>query len=148
MATCGYVCPQCEGKGFLADFSDCNWCNATLKKHDSMIIVYHNSRCSKSRDSIALLVEKGINFQIIDYLKTPLNGKELKLLIKKLGIKPIDLVRKGELIYKENYKDQTLTNLAWIEAMVNNPILIERPIIVNGDKAVIGRPAEKVLEIL
>ena len=148
MSTCGYVCPQCEGNGFLPDFSRCDWCNPNPETNKNMVYIYHNNKCAKSRESLALLIEKGIDFKIIDYLKTPLNTAELNELIKKLKIVPNDLVRKGEAIYKENYKDKILTNEEWIEAMVVNPKLMERPIIVYGEKAVIGRPKEKILEII
>jgi arsenate reductase len=148
MATCGYICPKCEGKGFLEDFSDCNWCNASLINAADKIVIYHNSRCGKSRDSMAILEANKVDFLVIDYLKNPPTAEELQLILKKLNIAPIDLIRKGEAIYKENYKDKTHTDLEWINIMIANPILIERPIIVNGNKAVIGRPPEKVLEIL
>lgn len=148
MATCGYVCPKCEGKGFLADFSNCDWCSTTPIIKDNMIIIYHNKRCGKSRDALAILSEKNVEFKVVDYIKNPPTTKELTAILQQLNITPNDLIRKGEAIYKEIYKDKTFTNAEWIQIMVNNPILIERPIIVNGDKAVIGRPPEKVLEIL
>ena len=113
-----------------------------------MITIYHNKRCGKSRDALAILNEKNVEFKVVDYIKTPPTTKELAAILQQLNMTPIDLIRKGETIYKENYKDKTLTNAEWIQIMVNNPILIERPIIINGDKAVIGRPSEKVLEIL
>lgn len=148
MSTCGYVCPKCEGKGFLANFSNCDWCSTATIIKENMITIYHNKRCGKSRDALTILNEKNIKLNVVDYLKTPPTTKELASILKKLNIAPIDLVRKGETVYKENYKDKTFTNDEWIQIMVNNPILIERPIIVNADKAVIGRPPEKVLEIL
>jgi arsenate reductase len=148
MATCGYVCPKCEGKGFLEDFSNCDWCSTTPIKNNNMITIYHNNRCGKSRDSLAILTEKNLEFKVVDYLKNTPTTKELESILKKLNMAPIDLIRKGEAIYKENYKDKIFTNAEWIQVMIANPILIERPIIVNGDKAVIGRPPEKVLEIL
>ena len=113
-----------------------------------MIIIYHNKRCGKSRDALAILSEKNVEFKVVDYIKNPPTTKELAAILQQLNITPNDLIRKGEAIYKEIYKDKTFTNAEWIQIMVNNPILIERPIIVNGDKAVIGRPPEKVLEIL
>ena len=148
MATCGYVCPKCEGKGFLADFSNCDWCSTTPIIKDNMITIYHNKRCGKSRHALAILSEKNVEFKVVDYIKNPPTTKELAAILQQLNITPKDLIRKGEAIYKEIYKDKTFTNAEWIQIMVNNPILIERPIIVNGDKAVIGRPPEKVLEIL
>ncbi|PLB17689.1 MAG: Arsenate reductase [Flavobacteriaceae bacterium FS1-H7996/R] len=113
-----------------------------------MIKILHNSRCSKSRCGLELLEQSGKPFEIIKYLENPLSTKELKDLIKLLGIKPIDLVRKNEAIWKTEFKDKTLTDDQIIEAMVKNPKLIERPIIVNGNKAVIGRPTEKISEII
>jgi arsenate reductase len=113
-----------------------------------MISIYHNNRCSKSRDSLAILTEQNIEIKVIDYLKNPPTTKQIKSLLKKLKMKPLELLRKSENLYKDNYKDENLSDDEWIELMANNPILIERPIIVNGNKAVIGRPPEKVLEIL
>ena len=148
MATCGYVCPKCEGKGFLANFSNCDWCCTTPIIKDNMITIYHNNRCGKSRDTLAILNEKNVEFNVVDYLKNPPTFKELEIILKQLNMAPINLIRKVEAVYKENYKDKTFTNAEWIQIMVTNPILIERPIIIKGDKAVIGRPPEKVLEIL
>jgi arsenate reductase len=113
-----------------------------------MITIYHNNRCGKSRDALAILSEKNVEFKVVDYLKSSIKSKDLAAILKQLNMAPIDLIRKGENVYIENYKDKTFSNEEWIQIMVNNPILIERPIIVNGDKAVIGRPPEKVLEIL
>ncbi|MEI6881057.1 MAG: arsenate reductase (glutaredoxin) [Bacteroidota bacterium] len=113
-----------------------------------MISIYHNNRCSKSRDSLALLTQQNIEIKVIDYLKNPPTEKQIKTLLKKLKMKPLELLRKSENLYKDNYKEINLSDDEWIELMANNPILIERPIIMNGNKAVIGRPPEKVLEIL
>jgi arsenate reductase len=113
-----------------------------------MISIYHNNRCSKSRDSLALLTQQNNEIKVIDYLKNPPTEKQIKTLLKKLKMKPLELLRKSENLYKDNYKEINLSDDEWIELMANNPILIERPIIVNGNKAVIGRPPEKVLEIL
>lgn len=111
--------------------------------------IYHNPRCSKSRQTLALLEEKGISPRIVDYLKTPPSAAELKAILKTLGLKPRDLMRKGEPRYAElGLKDRDLDDDALIALMVANPILIERPIVVSGGKAAIGRPPEKVLEIL
>ena len=113
-----------------------------------MLKIYHNNRCSKSRQACTLLTEKGLDFETIEYLKTPPTVKELTEIVKMFGIKPIELVRKNEDIYKSTFKDKKLTDADWIKAMVEHPVLIERPIVVNGNKAVVGRPLEKVLEIL
>ena len=110
--------------------------------------IYHNPRCSKSRQGVAFLEELNQKFEIIDYLKSPISEEELTDLIKLLNIAPIDLVRKNEAIWKENFKGKTLSNLEIIKAMVEFPKLIERPIIVNGKKAVIGRPTELITSIL
>ncbi len=113
-----------------------------------MITVYHNPRCGKSRTCVAFLEEKAIRFQLIKYLDNPLNESELTSLLHKLGIKPIDLVRVKESVWIENYKGKTLSDSEIIKALVTHPILMERPVVVNGDKAVIARPLEKVTSIL
>jgi len=113
-----------------------------------MIKIYHNSRCSKSRCGLDFLKETGKEFKIVKYLEEVPSKKELKEILKKLGIKPIDLVRKNEKIWKENYKGKDLSDDEIIKAMVENPKLIERPIVINGDKAVVARPTEKIKEIL
>lgn len=110
--------------------------------------IYHNPRCSKSRETLNLLIDNDVDPEIFEYLKTPPTVKELSDVIKMLGIKPIELVRKGEAIYKEKYKGKELSDKAWIKAMVENPKLIERPIVIDGNKARLGRPPEKVLELL
>jgi len=110
--------------------------------------IYHNPRCSKSRDTYNLLIEKGLDFENIEYLKTPLNKKEIKALLAKLNIPAADLIRKAEKDYIENFKGKNLTEAKWIDAMVKHPKLIERPIVVRGNKAVIGRPIEKVIDLI
>ena len=110
--------------------------------------IYHNPRCSKSRNTLNIITEKGADVTIVEYLKTPPTKEELKDLLKKLNIPAQKLIRKGEQDFKDNFKGKELTEEEWIDAMVKFPKLIERPIVVNGDKAVIGRPPEKVLDIL
>jgi len=111
--------------------------------------IYHNPRCSKSRQTLALLEERGIAPRVVDYLKTPPSAAELKTILKQLGLRPRDLMRKGEPLYAElGLKDRDLDDDALIALMVANPILIERPIVVSGGKAAIGRPPESVLKIL
>jgi len=110
--------------------------------------IFHNPKCSKSRATLELLNQRGVQPQVVEYLKTPPTAAELKAIVAKLGIRPEDLVRKGEAVYKENYAGKTLTDAQWIEAMVRHPILIERPIVIQGDKAVLGRPPENVLALL
>jgi len=112
------------------------------------ITIWHNNRCGKSRSALNILEEKGITPSVVKYLETPPTANEIKDVLKKAGLKAHDLIRTGEDIYKQNYKGKTLTEAEWIEAMVQHPILIERPVVINGDKAVIARPPEKVLEIL
>ena len=113
-----------------------------------MITIYHNPRCRKSREGLALLEESGEKFEVVKYLEEPINEKELNTIISKLGIKPIDLIRTNESIWKSDYKDKELSDEQIIKAMVKNPKLIERPIVVNNNKAVIGRPKELILDII
>ena len=114
-----------------------------------MVTIYHNPRCSKSRQTLALLEEKGIDPEIVLYLETPPDVKTLKNLLNKLGIEARDLLRKGEDAYKElNLKDTSLSDEKLINAMASHPKLIERPIVVNGDRAALGRPPENALTIL
>ncbi len=113
------------------------------------LIIYHNPRCSKSRQTLALIEEQGITPTIVLYLDSPPNMKTLKDILKKLEISAEKLVRKGEVLYKElELKGKDLTDNEFIKIMVEHPKLIERPIVVNGDKAIIGRPPENVLEII
>jgi len=110
--------------------------------------IYHNPRCGKSREGLAILQESKLPFEIINYIEPPLSKDELSEIIKLLGISPIDLVRKNEAVWKENYKEKKLSDAEIITAMVKNPKLIERPIVVNNGKAVIGRPPELIKSIL
>jgi arsenate reductase len=113
-----------------------------------MITIYHNNRCSKSRQGLQLLETSGKDFKVVKYLEDIPTKEELSAIIEQLGISPIDLVRKNEVIWKESYKSKELSNDEIIEAMVTHPKLIERPIVINEGKAVIGRPSEKILEII
>ena len=114
------------------------------------VTIYHNPSCSKSRAALALLEERGIEPEIIEYLKTPPSAPELKAILKKLGLKPRGLLRKGEPRYAElGLKDRDLDDNALIALMAANPILIERPILVTGDgRAVLGRPPEAIEALL
>jgi len=112
------------------------------------VIIYHNPRCTKSRETLALLEKKKAKSQIIEYLKTPPTATELKSFLKKLGLSVQDIIRKKEPLFIEKFKDKKLSDEKWIEVLVKNPVLIERPIVVKGNKAVIGRPPENVLELL
>lgn len=113
-----------------------------------MVKIFHNPRCSKSRQTLAILNEHNANAEVIEYLKTSVSKEELQEIVDMLGIKPIELIRKGEKLFKENHKGKNLTDAQWIQVMVDNPILIERPIVIKDGKAVIGRPPEKVLDII
>ncbi|WP_318640623.1 arsenate reductase (glutaredoxin) [Flavobacterium ardleyense] len=113
-----------------------------------MIQIFHNPRCSKSRACDSFLLDLNQPYEIIRYLDNPLNFEELKALLKKLEIPAEELIRKSEKIWIENYKNQVLSEDEIITAMANCPILIERPIIVNGNRAVIGRPLENIDKIL
>jgi len=113
------------------------------------IQIYHNPRCSKSRQTLALIEEKGVTPEIILYLENTPNKKEIESLLKKLGLNARQLLRKGEEAYKENKLSNTeLSEQVLIEKMAQFPKLIERPIVVKGNKAVLGRPPENVLELL
>ncbi|ARV08467.1 arsenate reductase (glutaredoxin) [Winogradskyella sp. PC-19] len=113
-----------------------------------MIQILHNPRCRKSREGLALLETETKDFEIIKYLDDKLTQKELTSIITKLDISPIDLVRKNEAIWKDDYKGKDLSDNEIIEAMVQNPKLIERPIVINNNKAVVGRPTEAIKTIL
>ncbi|MAZ87020.1 MAG: arsenate reductase (glutaredoxin) [Cellvibrionaceae bacterium] len=115
----------------------------------AMVTIYHNPRCSKSRQTLALIEEKGVTPEIVLYLENTPTADTLKALVKKLGISARQLLRKGEDAYKEqNLKDDSLSDAQLIDAMAKFPKLIERPIVVKGDQAVLGRPHENVLELL
>jgi len=113
-----------------------------------MIKIYHNPRCSKSRQGVELLENSGKEFEIIKYLDEVPSEKELTEIINLLNISPIQLVRKTEKIWKENYKGKELSDNEIVKAMIENPKLIERPIVINKTKAVIGRPLENISAII
>lgn len=110
--------------------------------------IYHNPRCSKSRQGLAILQDAQVEPEIINYIKNPISFEELSDILHKLAIPAIDLVRKNEAVWKENFKNKELSENEVIEAMVTFPKLIERPIVINGEVAVIGRPPEKIKELL
>jgi len=113
------------------------------------VTILHNPRCSKSRATLSLLRDRGIEPTIVDYLETPPSAEEFREILTKLGVGPRDILRRGEKIYKQlELGDKSLSDTALITAMVGNPILIERPIVVNGEKAALGRPTENILDIL
>ncbi|CAM1367017.1 conserved protein of unknown function [Tenacibaculum soleae] len=113
-----------------------------------MIQIFHNNRCSKSRCGLEILENSGKKFEVVKYLDNAPSEKELNEIISLLNITPIQLVRKNEKIWKEEFKGKELSDTEIVQAMVNNPKLIERPIVINGNKAVIGRPPENILEII
>lgn len=113
-----------------------------------MIEIYHNPRCRKSREGLEVVKKSGKPYKVIKYLDDLLTVKELTQIVDMLGIEPIELVRTGEKIWKENYKSNPLTNDEIIIAMVENPKLIERPIVIVKKKAVIGRPKERIETLL
>jgi arsenate reductase len=113
-----------------------------------MIKIYHNTKCSTSRKAMDILKDQGVKFETIEYLKTPPTEKEIKALLKMLGTNAEDIVRKKESLFKEKFAGKKLTEEQWIKILSENPVLIERPIIVKGNKAVIGRPLENILELL
>ena len=113
-----------------------------------MIQIYHNPRCGKSRNCMLFLEESNNEFEVINYLKTPPTASELVALLKKLKFKPIDLVRQKETIWIENYKDKKMTDAEIIQTMAENPILIERPIVIKNDEAIVGRDLEKVASFI
>ena len=106
--------------------------------------IYHNPRCRKSREGVQYLTDKGVEFEIIEYLKDNLSKETIQILLNKLNITALDLIRKNEKIWKENFKDKNLSEKELIEVLYKEPKLIERPIIEAGFKAVIGRPKENI----
>lgn len=113
-----------------------------------MIKIYHNPRCRKSREGLQILENSGKDFEIVKYLDNIPTKKELLDIINSLNITPLELVRTNEKIWKENYKGKELTDDAIITAMLANPKLIERPIVINKDKAVVGRPSENIEDLI
>lgn len=115
----------------------------------SRVTIYHNPRCSKSRQTLQLIEQRGVEPEVVLYLETPPTARELKALLRKLGLKARDLLRTGEAEYRENnLGDPDLDEDRLIDAMVAHPKLIQRPIVVSGDRAVLGRPPENALELL
>jgi len=113
------------------------------------VTIYHNPRCSKSRASLAILEEHQVTSKIVEYLESPPDADELKRLLAMLGMSARELMRTGEAVYQTlGLADSSHTEEELVEIMVANPILIERPIVVSGNKAVIGRPPEKIVDIL
>jgi len=111
-------------------------------------IIYHNSRCSKSREGLCLLEDLGEDVEIRNYLKEPPGYEELENLLSMLKAEPLDIIRKKEAVFQELYEGKDLSRKEWIEAMIEHPVLIERPIVVKGNRAVVGRPPSLIRELL
>ena len=114
----------------------------------SKVTIYHNPRCTKSRETLALLKDKGVEPEIVEYLKNPPSQKDLGAILKKLGVPAEDIIRKKEALFKDEYKGQSKSDAEWIKVLAANPVLIERPIVVTAKGAAIGRPPENVLGVL
>ncbi len=112
------------------------------------VTIYHNKRCSTSRKGLAILEEMELDIKVRLYLQEPFTREELKLILEELGITAEDLVRKKEKLYKDNFAQKKYTNEEWIDILIENPRLIERPIVSYNGRAVIGRPLEKINEVL
>lgn len=112
------------------------------------MIIYHNPRCSKSREALSLLKENNCKVEVREYLKDPPSKKELKELLSLLKCNAVDIVRTKEPIYLEKFANKKLSNAQWIDILIEHPILIERPIVINGNKAVVGRPPVLVLDLI
>jgi arsenate reductase len=115
---------------------------------DSDVTIYHNPRCSKSRKTLELLRERGIEPNIVEYLKSPPDKAVLQRITKLLGLNAEEITRKGEDTFKQHFAGKALNEDQWLDALAKYPILIERPIVTRGDKAVLGRPPEHVLDLL
>ena len=113
-----------------------------------MITIYHNPRCTKSREALEIVSQKHDDYEVILYLKNPLNERQLENLVSLLNLEAKDLVRKNEMEWKNNYKGKQLSQKEIIIAMAKHPKLMERPIVTNNKKAVIARPPQRVLEII
>lgn len=112
-----------------------------------MYTIYHNPRCSKSRAGLAYLESKEVKFQVVDYIKNPLSTKELKELLMKMNLKPIEIVRTQEDLYKSDLKGKNFTDDEWIRILIENPKLMQRPIVAKKHKAILAQPPEKIAEL-
>lgn len=113
-----------------------------------MLTIYHNPRCAKSREALNIIENSGNMVQVVEYLKMPPSKDELRHVVEMLGIKPEELVRKNEDLYKTEFKGKSLSDEEWLDVLANNPKLIERPVVIKEKKAIIARPPEKVKELL
>lgn len=121
---------------------------STMPHRKKKVVIYHNPRCSKSREAMNLLKESNCEIEVVEYLKKVPSKKELKDLLMKLGLKPLDIVRTTEPLFEKKFKNKKFTDVEWIQILTENPILIQRPIVVDGYNAIIGRPVEKIVELL
>lgn len=121
-----------------------------MQNSSKKVVIYHNCKCSKSRATLDIVQKSGVEFSIVNYLETPPSADEVLVLCMQLGMRPAQLVRTGEDRYEELGLDKNppATDKAWAQILSDNPILIERPIVTDGERAVIGRPPEKVLQLL
>lgn len=110
--------------------------------------IYHNPRCSKSRETLQLIKDAGAEVEIVEYLKDIPTVEDLETILMKLNLKPTEILRKGEAVYKEKFKNSNFNDDEWIKVMIEYPKLIERPIVVKGNKAVLGRPPQNVLDLI
>ena len=110
--------------------------------------IVHKPGCSTSRGALQILEENGIDHEVVLYLTKKLSFKKIEILVRKLGVRPLDMIRKKELLFQEQFADKNLNDNEWIQAMVDNPVLIERPIVIKGNKAVIARPPELIFRFL
>jgi arsenate reductase (glutaredoxin) len=118
-----------------------------MLEKEPIVTIYYNSRCSKCRESLCILEEKGVEVEVIEYMKTPLSRDELEKLVKLLNIAPFDLIRTGEEIYKIMLSKRSKQSYDWIGAILKHPQLMQRPIVVKNKRAVIGRPPQKALDL-
>jgi len=137
----------CQGSSVKVKRRYCS--RPDLEMSNDKPVIYHNPRCSKSRETLQLLNDRGVEPEIIEYLENPPNSQELRRVVELLGVRVRDLVRTTESIYQEvGLDDDNLSDDELIEAICENPALLQRPIVISGNRAVIGRPPSRILEII
>lgn len=112
------------------------------------LTVLHNPRCRKSREALSILEAANKQYDVREYLKNPLSKDEIIVVLEKLNLRPYDIIRKGEKVFKEHFKGKELTDDQWVDALIEYPILIERPIVITKEQAVVGRPSENIQSLL